>query len=390
MKARDKDGYDRLMRRARTLFDENKDKNAIKYATLAVEAARKMHDTSAEINATFLAGRILTVLEEYEQAFVKFTWILTQIENSPAGIDLTNRTTVTSVIRSFRYWVEVAAELPSFIEKNADDTFEACERYIAATGIKDFEAEFLHVKSIALKSLRRYQQAIIVAEEGLALKRLKPDLPGCDLYHYLQVYGDILAHLGRNDEALEVCNEGIAKFSWNCMYWRIKGYINLISGNYSEAINNFNEAIFLKQDSASYRYRGFSYSLTGNTKAAAQDFWKEHKQRKEAVYPALWLAGIGGDFSLLSTYVNSTEWVGHVVRYYLKKISQKELLKRANESTSTKLRDEHLCEAHAFIGLLYESKGETAAAKQHYQLCVATGVISFYGYTWAKAKLTQL
>lgn len=424
-------GFERLMSKARLDVAQKNNKSAVRYAGLAAEVARQLGNLSAEVSATFLEATTLGYLGEHEKALAKFSWVLSIVDNHSAEIDLTDRQTAIQVVRAFCYWVRSAARALSVEPENALKVFAAGEKYIASFGQSELKAEFFHAKSLALEVCKDYRAGLIAAEEGLALKRLNPYMPGCELSHHLIVYGRILGLVGRHDDAITAITEAVDKFPSDSKAWRGRGYQNYRISNYAAVISDYTEALFLERDDESFRYRGLAYLATGSYDqaisdyneaialkadahtnqillahsyqirgllhelqgrrlAAVRDLRKAIKIDQKYIYPTVWLAGIAQDCSALKKFAESEEWMANVVRFYLDEIDEEQLIKIARDAPAEKERNERLCETHAFIGLRYDSKGVNRRTIYHYRQAVKSGVKTYYEFLWSTARLKQL
>ncbi len=141
------------------------------------------------------------------------------------------------------------------------------------------------------------------------------------------------------------------------------------------------------RDSWILKGRAIGRALGGDRAGACSDFAAAHDARPDDAYAVLWTVGLGGDARLLESHAEKNNWRGNVARFYMGRISRDELLRIASTAPTEREKQEHLCEAHGYIGLLAERDGDDELASASYKACVATRVTTFVEYAWAEARL---
>ena len=94
-------------------------------------------------------------------------------------------------------------------------------------------------KSYYLLQLKKYEEVIVVADEGL-----NADHKNSKLYFYTNK-GVALTNLEKYDEALDTYNEGIKTYPKNYLLWFNKGVVLETKGKINEALAAYKEAIIL-------------------------------------------------------------------------------------------------------------------------------------------------
>jgi lipoprotein NlpI len=156
------------------------------------------------------------------------------------------------------------------------------------------------------------------------------------------------------------------------------------------AQEDFSAVIRLNPNHAyAHRSRGQIRALLGDTQGGVEDMIRSSELEPGSAYPPIWIAGLGGGDVRLRPFASSTDWISEVARFYVGRITEQELIDRANAAPTFKTKTDQLCEAYGYIGLLAERDGNLAKALRNYELCVGTGVRNFIEYRWAQIRLTQ-
>lgn len=156
------------------------------------------------------------------------------------------------------------------------------------------------------------------------------------------------------------------------------------------AKDDFTTVIRLNKTHAyAFRSRGQVRALLGDTQGGIEDMTQSGDLESSNAYPAIWIAGLGGGDVRLRPFASSTDWISEVARFYIGRITEQELLERAEAAPTAKTKSDQLCEAYGYIGLLAERDGDLPKALRNYELCVGTGVRNFIEYRWAQIRLAQ-
>ena len=130
-------------------------------------------------------------------------------------------------------------------------------------------------------------------------------------------------------------------------------------------------------------------ALLGRREEALADYARAGDEDPSRAYPAIWIAGLGGGDERLRPFASGTQWISEVARHYVGRLTEAELLERAEQASDESTRLDQLCEAYGYIGLLAEREGDVTKALDSYRRCVETGVSNFIEHRWAKIRLEQ-
>lgn len=170
-----------------------------------------------------------------------------------------------------------------------------------------------------------------------------------------------------------------------------RGCVEHDRGAYAKAVKDLSQALAVRPKYPQARFkRAFARALSGERKGAVADMLALAKQNPKEVYPRLWIAGWSGGTKGLAAHTAGDTWAAHLARFALGKLSKGDLFKKAQAGSSKKERRERLCEAHGYVGLLAERRGDLVEAKKHYKACLTTKVEAFVELGWARARLEQL
>jgi len=145
-----------------------------------------------------------------------------------------------------------------------------------------------------------------------------------------------------------------------------------------------------------YAARGMAKALVGDRESGKADlekvidFVKFTKAERQYARCVIWFVEFGGDRGRLEKYAEGTDWISHVVRFYLGRTTSEQLLVEARKAGMIHREQELTCEAYTYMGLLAERKGDMKAARASYEACVATGIIKNDEYIWSKVRFAAL
>jgi hypothetical protein len=109
------------------------------------------------------------------------------------------------------------------------------------------------------------------------------------------------------------------------------------------------------------------------------------------VYRDLWRALLTGDASGLEAQATEATWHGALARWGMGTIGDAELLSLAEGSNLSNLTpDQRLCEAHHYLALRADLRGDRATALERYALAQRTGVFNYIEYAFSAARLRAL
>jgi lipoprotein NlpI len=141
-----------------------------------------------------------------------------------------------------------------------------------------------------------------------------------------------------------------------------------------------------------HREKGRLSAYQGNWAEATRSFVlaKENDQGMGAAYGAIWaqVAAMRAGFTgtSLATTLPPTQWPAPVVHMFSGKISPEEAIAAADNPDPT-IYLEHKCEVYFYAGEYYMAHNDTERARAAFEGAVATGVLEFLEYDWARREL---
>jgi tetratricopeptide (TPR) repeat protein len=210
-----------LLAEANRFLGESRYAEMLRAAESAVQATRAMGDLGLEIRATWLEATAHQMLGDDAAALQRLTWILT-VAADPCRRDALAQSDVTeNIARAHMDWVEAARFLPEIPATELLGVLEAGETYLRAVGEPEWRAGLLLQRADVLETLGRRDEAMISAEEALALELRHPEAPGYTLATYRWSLGDLLRRLGRVDEAERHYRDVLADGSGSAYAWAV-------------------------------------------------------------------------------------------------------------------------------------------------------------------------
>lgn len=208
------------------------------------------------------------------------------------------------------------------------------------------------------------------------------------------------AHLGRAQAkgkqgdprgALADFSKAVACDPADSRHCSARGAFKKKQGDLRGAAEDYSLAIQLAPGNRDYvRSRAILFALLGDREQSLRDYRRVFELDPQEPYPLLWIAAFSGETSALKPWVQKGDWFANLAGFFLRTVDTDELLRRANAHPEEKGRQEQLCEAHGFSGLLAELDGEIPRAREQYTACVATGVDNYIEYDWAQVRLKEL
>ncbi|HEV3339109.1 MAG TPA: hypothetical protein VG125_02095 [Pirellulales bacterium] len=165
--------------------------------------AQQLGDPSLEALAVYEILRARAFAGDDPGALAAASWIIAKLQDPVNTISLPSY----ELCATYFLWSEAAIKLSDTITENALHVLDAWERTIGSMGLAEWLPQLLHARSKVLKRLQRVDDALAVAEEGLARKRAQARSPGCSLSCFLQVYLELLGLTGRREEHRAVLAE---------------------------------------------------------------------------------------------------------------------------------------------------------------------------------------
>jgi tetratricopeptide (TPR) repeat protein len=158
-------------------------------------------------------------------------------------------------------------------------------------------------------------------------------------------------------------------------------------GDLEGARADLDRAIELEKRHRAFFDRARVRAELGDLPGARSDLRLAVAEDKGSILPRLWLGALLGETNPLDGFPLGDDWTHTIARFLLGNLGEDALLAAAASATVEKERNEHLCEAHGYLGMCAERRGDKKLAARHYEACVATGVSHFGEFAWAKARL---
>ncbi|MDF1644641.1 MAG: tetratricopeptide repeat protein [Pseudomonadales bacterium] len=167
---------------------------------------------------------------------------------------------------------------------------------------------------------------------------------------------------------------------------------------YLNAINDYNNALFLKPDmEPGYFNRGMAYFLLRQYKAAAEDFANTLKHNPNNTYAKIWeivsLLKHGSKLSDLKTAeVGSNQgrvykdWPSNLLAFMSGKLDEKTLIDAAFNPNPL-VQVQQYCELWFYVGQLHLATGNVEQARTAFKKSIETGITDFTEYLAASNEL---
>lgn len=165
---------------------------AVAAASRAVEAARLLDDPALLVRALRVEASALMMLGDYQAALTGFTQILGLAEDPASRSRLDDLLAAETVAAAHWGWTECARNVPGIPVRELFRVLDAAERWLAATGHRDWRAAILNQRAQTHNRLGEKDAAAAAAEEALAVALQHPDAPGITLAGHRTTLGDIL------------------------------------------------------------------------------------------------------------------------------------------------------------------------------------------------------
>jgi lipoprotein NlpI len=244
------------------------------------------------------------------------------------------------------------------------------------------------------------------ANGGRTLRRLY-DAPPDDATPY---YNKGLAKNARGDfdGAIADYDKAIALNPGYVQAYSDRGLAKEAKGDLNGAIADFNQVLALAPKfSKAYYFRGTAKEAKGDFTGALADYDHAIALTKDGdEYPRFFrfltkrrlhrddaLAELAGEVANWADY----GWPVTVGRYLTGALPEKDFLTQAGtvpanypQAQAARRVTEQQCEAYYYIGMTRLLAGDTAAAKEFFQKCLATNVPNFFEYIFARAELARL
>ncbi len=229
---------------------------------------------------------------------------------------------------------------------------------------------------------RVYQQAGRLEGARLLLEQaigLAPE--GYLSWKYL---GEVLGALGRHGRAAEAFRQALSLEN-DEQYW-----LNVLLGNELRQNGNLQEAVDAYTDSLAHRRSGLSLLLRGllhhllGQPAACEEDLRQALEIWPDAHVALWLSAIVRDAAPLADFTEEEGVLGALVGLFCEEAEPDAAIQAAAGDARL------LTKALGFVGLYFDARGDTTAARAYYERAVELGVSVSLQYQWAFMRLKVL
>lgn len=281
---------------------------------------------------------------------------------------------------------------------------------ICITGTGKFELD-ISFCSLALQSGRHeaLSQATLFTHRGRARLELG-DREGAiaDFSTALDLNpGSALAHnergrahhkAGNNGKAIKEYSAALDLFPSYGAAFRNRGTAHLFQGNLADAQADFDAAIAtVNYDPASRILRGIAHYFRGNYEAAIPDLSAAMSLGYPYPEAVLWIylaerkAGRNGKAALISNAEDMADdtWPRPLIDVYLEKMVPEAVLEAAGHERKV-TRTRQLTQANFYLGALAQQKGDSPAAREHFQKVLEFGLVDAIEYAGAALELERL
>jgi tetratricopeptide (TPR) repeat protein len=190
-----------LVDEAWTAYGEGRYQEALAAASRAVEAAGQLDDLVLLARALRVEASTLRLMGDPAAALARYTQILAMADDPATSSRLDHRDAAEAIASAYSSWAESARYLTGIPVRELFGVLEAGERWLTATGHRDWRASLLLQRALVHNRLGEHDAAVAAAEEALAVAIQHPDAPGTTLNSFRFTLGDILRSAGRAAEA---------------------------------------------------------------------------------------------------------------------------------------------------------------------------------------------
>jgi tetratricopeptide (TPR) repeat protein len=191
-----------LVDQAWEAYNAGRFQEALSAAGRAAEAATRLDDQVLLVQALDVEGWALYILGDAAGALARCTQILGMAEDPATRGRLDHPDAARMVARAYWHWVGCARFITSIPLRDLFGVLDAAERWLAATGHRDWRAAILSERARVHAQLGEWDAAVASAQEALAMELHHPDSPGYSLVSCRWSLGDFLIDAGRAAEAV--------------------------------------------------------------------------------------------------------------------------------------------------------------------------------------------
>lgn len=171
-------------------------------AARAVETARLLDEPVLLVRALEVEASSLRLLGDYTAALAHYTQILGLAEDPATRGRLDDSRAARVVAVAHWGWADSALYVPGIPVRELFRVLDAAERWLAATGHRDWRASVLSARARAHTMLGELDAAVAAAEEALAVALQHPGAPGYSHSGHRFTLGDVLRFAGRAAESV--------------------------------------------------------------------------------------------------------------------------------------------------------------------------------------------
>ncbi len=207
----------------------------------------------------------------------------------------------------------------------------------------------------------KYEDAIRDYDEGLKASPGDLDL--------ILLRGEAKRMAGHALEAIGDFGKVIERDSHSAAAYMLRARIYLESGDARAAVSDYEDALDLEPDDPGLRQvAGIAQWELGRYRDAARNFTRSAADPKRAAFSYLWLYltdtkrdMLDRDFAERAAKLDLAEWPGPILRFFIGKASEDEVLAAAAQGDAD-TRPDRVCDANFFLGEWHLVKSETDRA----------------------------
>ena len=184
-------------------YREGRFQQALAAADRAIEAAGQLDDPVLLVRALRIEATTLHLMGDNAAALARYTRIMGLAEDPATSGRLDDPNAAEAVADAYWGWVASARRVTGIPVRELFQVLDAGERWLAATGHRDWRASILSERALVHRMLGERGAAIAAAEEALAVAVQHPDAPGAVLNAHRFQLGDVLQEAGRAAEAAQ-------------------------------------------------------------------------------------------------------------------------------------------------------------------------------------------
>ncbi|MDQ6961094.1 MAG: hypothetical protein Q9M28_00995 [Mariprofundaceae bacterium] len=247
-------------------------------------------------------------------------------------------------------------------------------------------SEFLllaqHLKAKLLIGLELFHEAVLVAEQTLAQKELRPAAFGCPLSCYQAVYIEALSWAKRPKDALRYVDRVVVTDPNIALLWFEKAKLHFRAGDYQLSVVACQQALWVRATDAECALLcAQAHMLLQQPQEALSVLKHARVYHPEDLKISLWFFLWNGELvSALKRNLVNQSWLSFVCLFVLGEYSLPKLLAQA------KKQDEYeqcLGQSYCFAALQSSEK----TAQTYYQYCLQHSAFNSNEFLWATACL---